>query len=160
MPPHRKFFVRKVKNIQGDNQVEEFDESKLFPQTKKQPKIEMKIAPVFEERITRKTSIVFKDISKEDLKLVRERDLTPIVERNSKLNKIERPDFEDEDSSDVNKSSNTLQKKSSFHESAKNIINFRSSKASFYPQHSGFYQILTDEKSTIKLTPNCKKILY
>jgi hypothetical protein len=160
LPPNKKFYVRKVKKIEGDNQVEEFDESKFFPQTKKQQKIEINITPVFQERIFRKTSIVFKDMSKEDLKLVRERDLTPIVERNSKLNKIERPDFQDDSDADINKSSNTFQKKISFHDSTNNIINFRSSKASFHPHHSGFYEILTDEKSIIKLTPNCKNIIF
>lgn len=160
MPPNKKFYVRKVKKIEGDNQVEEFDESKFFPQTKKQQKTEINITPAFQERIFRKTSIVFKDISKEDLKLVRERDLTPIVERNSKLNKIERPDFQDDSDVDINKSSNTFQKKISFQDSTNNLINFRSSKASFHPQHSGFYEILTDEKSIIKLTPNCKNIIF
>ena len=176
---NKNFMIKKVKKSEGDSQVEEFDENKFFPQaqaqsqskaeTQPQPQpkknskfgININYIPFTEDRRTRKSSIVFKDISKEDLKLVRERELTPVVESCKKLHRIDPPDFEQMDVLvNVNKSLEKLNLVSYHHDSGKDLINLRSSKNNYYPLHTGVYQIKTNEKSAIKLPLNCKQINY
>ncbi len=85
------------------------------------------------ERQARKSSIVFKDISKEDLKFVREREMTPVHERSSNKFHIA---IESEENN------LSLQKLSKFSSNRPSIV--------------GKYIISTNDNSTIKLHPNCK----
>jgi hypothetical protein len=113
---------KKFPFLKGDEPVEEVNDT-IFSNSSKTKNF-------IDERQTRKSSIVFKDFSKDDLKLVRERELTPAFERSSNKFNIEPVHIE------TNHSLNKYEQK--------------------YSPKSGKFCIASNENSTIKLPLNCK----
>jgi hypothetical protein len=119
-------FLQKNKKfpfLKGDEPVEEVNET-IFSNCHNKKSL-------IDERQPRKSSIVFKDFSKEDLKLMKERELTPVFERFSNKFNIQPVELETNHSLEKHRQKNSPKK--------------------------GKFCIISNENSTIKLPINCKK---
>lgn len=131
-----------MKEIKGDFQVDEIKDIEFVGSFGLNWKISSLNSAA--ERMARKSSIVFKDISKEDLKCIRERELTPDIHPSKKMiTEV------DSDEMDTNKSHQKISKY--LHESSNRVGSPKKSQSNF-----GSYVINTDQSSLLKLSPNYK----
>lgn len=171
---HKKHSFKMVRNIKGDNQqIQEFDEKLLFGDIKNN----------YENVISyrRKTSIIFDDFPKEKFKLVREREMTPVIEsgKNPNFDNIEEINLAEYESikTCTNKhNSNDLKspkkKEALSGDELTNINSYSAEKSSvnknpnlhtnknFINTMEKGIHIKTDDSCSIKLSPDCKLFLF